>query len=275
MEIAISIVMSDMEPLRRLGFGCPEPVEKPSTPQQHFVRDYSEHLARLRTKLQLDDAMRAAVGGEFEAVGRLELALLKQYELGDEPAFIVDVGCGSGRLAAQLAASPNVRYVGTDIMPDLLSFAQRLCERPDWRFIPTNGCSIPVADNEAGYVCFFSVFTHLLHQETYRYLQEAKRVLKPGGLILFTFLEFRLPCHWAIFERSLEAISKSAHLDQFMSRDAIEAWAEHLDLEIVQVVNGDMPHIPLSSPIAFEDGRVMEGMGNLGQSVAVLRRKQA
>jgi SAM-dependent methyltransferase len=240
---------------------------------QHFVKDYAEHLARLKTRLRIDDALRAAVGGEFEAIGKLELALLEQYGLGDRPAQVVDVGCGSGRLAVQLVAKPNVRYLGTEIMPDLLAFAQKLCERPDWQFIQTNGCSIPVADEQADYVCFFSVFTHIFHQETYRYLQEAKRVLKPGGLILFTFLEFRIPCHWTIFASTLDALSKNVHLDQFMSRDAIEAWAGHLDLEIVQVEDGDKPHIPLSTPIAYEDGRVMEVKGNFGQSVAVLRKK--
>ena len=242
---------------------------------KHFVKDYSEHLAQLKTRLPTDDALRAAVGGEFEAIGKLELALLEQYGLGDKPADVVDVGCGSGRLAVQLVANPNVSYTGTEIMPDLLAFAQKLCERPDWKFVQTDGFSIPVADNQADYVCFFSVFTHILHQETYRYLQEAKRVLKPGGLILFTFLEFRILCHWAIFERSLDAVSKNIHLDQFISRDAIEVWAKHLDLEIVQVEDGDKPHIPLSSPIIYEDGRVMEGMGNFGQSVAVFRKKQA
>jgi len=241
--------------------------------QQHFVRDYSEHLARLKTRLRTDDALRAAVGGEFEAIGKLELALLEQYGLGKKPVCVVDVGCGSGRLSVQLVPIANVRYIGTEIMPDLLDFAQKLCDRPDWTFVQTDGYSIPVADNEADYVCFFSVFTHILHQEAYRYLQEAKRVLKPGGLILFTFLDFRIPCHWPTFENSLDLVTKNTHLDQFMSRDDLGTWAEHLDLEVVQIDDGDRPHIPLSAPIAYEDGRVMEGMGNFGQSVAVLRKR--
>lgn len=243
--------------------------------QQHFIRDYTAHLARLKSALPADSALRAAVGGEFEAIGKLELALLEQYGLGEQPACVVDVGCGSGRLAVQLAARPNVRYTGTDVMPDLLAFARQLCERPDWQFVQTDGCAISVADGQADYVCFFSVFTHLLHQETYRYLQEARRVLKPGGVALFTFLEFRIPCHWPIFAHSLDALSKNAHLDQFLSRDAIEAWAGHLALEVVRIDDGDRPHIPLAVPIAYEDGRVMEGMGNFGQSVAVLRKSEA
>jgi SAM-dependent methyltransferase len=238
----------------------------------HFVKDYSEHLAQLKSSLPLDDALHAVVGGEFEAIGQLEHALLKQYGLGDNPAMVIDVGCGTGRLAVQLAANPNIGYLGTEIVPDMLSFAAKLCARPDWHFQQTSGVGIPAEDASSNYVCFFSVFTHLLHAETYRYLQEGRRTLKPGGLIVFTFLEFRIPCHWSIFEATTMPESNTRHLDQFMSRDAIEAWAEHLDLEIVTIEDGDKPHIPLPHPIEYKDGRIMQDNGNFGQSVAILRK---
>jgi 2-polyprenyl-3-methyl-5-hydroxy-6-metoxy-1,4-benzoquinol methylase len=47
------------------------------------------------------EALRRAVGGEFEAVGKLEYYL---RSLGlTNGHLVVDVGCGSGRLAQQLA----------------------------------------------------------------------------------------------------------------------------------------------------------------------------
>ena len=48
------------------------------------------------------EALRRAVGGEFEAVGKLEYHLLRSLGLGNGH-LVVDVGCGSGRLAHQLA----------------------------------------------------------------------------------------------------------------------------------------------------------------------------
>lgn len=161
----------------------------------HFIRDYREHVARLRSTLAADDAFRAAVGGEFHAIGQLERATLEQHGLGNQPAYVIDVGCGSGRLAFQLAAEPHVSYLGTDVVPELLAYAAQLSARPDWRFLPTSGSKIPSSDNEADFVCFFSVFTHLLHQETFRYLAEAKRAVKKNGMIMFTFLEYRIGCH--------------------------------------------------------------------------------
>jgi cyclopropane fatty-acyl-phospholipid synthase-like methyltransferase len=42
----------------------------------------------------------------------------------------------------------------------------------------------------ADIVIAFSVFTHLLHEECYAYLQDAARVLTPGGKFVFSFFEF-------------------------------------------------------------------------------------
>ncbi len=243
-----------------------------STAPTHFVKDYTEHVARLKSKHESDDALRAAVGGEFVAMGKLERALLEQFGLGPNPSLVIDVGCGSGRLAAQPAPLRNVTYLGTEIIPELLSFARRLSDRADWRFEHTDGTKIPAADACADFVCFFSVFTHLLHHESYRYLADAGRVAKPGGIIVFSFLEFRIDCHWSIFEALVNNASANPHLDQFMSRDAIEAWAQHLGLEVLGIYDGHIPHIPLSEPVTHDNGVVMRDKGNLGQSVAVLRR---
>src|ERR1035437_18951 len=96
----------------------------------------------------------------------------------------VDVGCGSGRLAAQLSAFPSVRFVGCDVVPRLLSYAKDICQRDDWRFVEATGTAIPCPDGVADFVCFFSVFTHLCQEDIFRYLCEARRVLKPGGLVV-------------------------------------------------------------------------------------------
>jgi len=74
-------------------------------------------------------------------------------------------------------------------------------------------------------VCFFSVFTHLLHEQSYVYLQEAKRVLKPGGKIIFSFIEFSCEHHWQCFEAAITEIGLNLPLYVFIERNAITAWA--------------------------------------------------
>ncbi len=58
-------------------------------------------MKNLLESLPEDDAAAQAVGGNYEHFGVLEHALLRGEGLRDGSA-IVDVGCGSGRLATKL-----------------------------------------------------------------------------------------------------------------------------------------------------------------------------
>jgi ubiquinone/menaquinone biosynthesis C-methylase UbiE len=230
---------------------------------------YAQHLKTLKSHHSYDRAMKLAVGGEFEATGILERQALIHFGLkkGD---YLIDVGCGSGRLALPLSEYLTGRYLGIDIMPELVQYARKLVPRPDWSFEVAEGLSIPEKDNSADIVCFFSVFTHLLHEQSYLYLQEAKRVLKPSGTIVFSFLDFTLPQHWTVFEANLREVNMGTHLNMFMSKDAIPVWAEHLNLKVQHIQDGDKGYIPLPSPVKLENGDIMSGLGTMGQSVCVL-----
>ncbi len=236
-------------------------------------QSYEDHVDRLVSRFSRDQALRTAVGGEFNAVGKLEYHLLRALGL-QETDLVIDVGCGSGRLAAQLSRCREVRYLGCDIEPRLLAYAREISERPDWSFLVNDGCRIPAPAEQAQFVCFFSVFTHLPPEHAFRYLMEAQRVLVPGGCVVLSFLEFRIRSHWVVFEQALRAPESEygRHLNQFTSRDALEAWAEHAGLLLEQVHDGDRPHIPIPEEIRWENGARMGTLGHLGQSVAVLRK---
>lgn len=230
---------------------------------------YPELVARLLKTVQGDAALEGAVGGDFFAMGKLEHALLEG--LGLSPGhFVVDVGCGSGRLAVQLSGIPDLHYLGTDVVSELLAHAEKLAKRDDWEFRKTDGIAIPCEDDRADFVCFFSVLTHLTHEDSFRYLTEARRVLKPGGRIVFSFLEFHIPSHWVVFEKMVNAQETRRYLNQFISRDAIGAWAHHLGLVVQEIHDGDKPHIEFDGELTTANGLVMSGKGFLGQSVAVL-----
>jgi SAM-dependent methyltransferase len=248
-------------------------MEQADTGQSHkrdHQTSYQQHLDELkRAASNREQAMQLAIGGEFRTQGILQANLLLHSGL-PPGGYLIDVGCGSGRLSSRLAQVWDGRYLGIDILDELLAHARSITQRRDWRFVRGDGLTIGEVDGCADMVCFFSVFTHLLHEESYVYLREARRVLRPGGRIVFSFLEFRIPSHWAVFATDIANVGRHQVLNQFVSRDGIEAWAKHLDLRIEAIFDGDKPHIPITEPLEFDNGRRIENMGALGQSVCVL-----
>ena len=233
-------------------------------------KSFADLVQQLKEKHDPETAMSLAVGGRFEQAGLVEADLLLHYGLRDGH-YIIDVGCGSGRLASVLSKRrrlERLRYLGTDVVPDLVDHARQLAGRPDWKFAVVNEINIPEGDAQADFVCFFSVFTHLLHEHSYIYMKEAQRVLKPGGKIVFSFLEYAI--HWEIFQNSVADMESTRPLNVFMSRDGIAEWARHLGLEIVTITPGDELSIPVTEPIVFEHGGVARDKVGFGQSFCVL-----
>jgi SAM-dependent methyltransferase len=238
-----------------------------------FRATHRRLLKQLRSTHSHEDAVRLAVGGEFDAFGRLVRDALVFHGL--KPAdYLIDVGCGSGRLAKPLSENQTGKYLGIDVVPGLVAYARKLVPRPDWRFEVAEGLKIPEADQQADMVCFFSVLTHLLHEESFVYLREAKRVLKPGGKIVLSFLDFRVANHWDSFESNLRDIGVGSQpMNVFICPDMLREWATRLELDIEAIHDGDDMYLPLSAPITFEDGTSIKDRAAFGQSVCVMVRR--
>jgi len=140
-----------------------------------------------------------APGERFVTVGLVEAAGLGPDER------VLDIGCGPGRIAAQLTRRLTTGSLeGFDVMPDSVQWArtQITPRHPRFRFQLADiqnprynaGGSVSVADYRFPYpdddfdLAFASsVFTHPRPTETERYLRETARVLRPGGRNVSTF----------------------------------------------------------------------------------------
>ena len=102
---------------------------------------------------------------------------------------VLDFGCGCGRVARFLYppdASPETSLYGTDVDPQAIRWCRRNLPFGRWA---VNGEHPPTRYEDGSFdlVYAISVFTHLSEALQGEWLDELRRVLKPGGLLLATF----------------------------------------------------------------------------------------
>ena len=184
----------------------------------------------------------AFVASAVAEVGRLEelIGLTAQSRL-------LDWGCGAGRLAVGIVEKLGRidQYHGVDVQKHLVDWAQRhLGDRPGFTFTHVDLAnprynpggsperSIPgaTADHDGFYA--YSVFSHLMGEDTSAYLGEVARLLRPGGRAFVTAfveddvpdqvenpvgygpLEWRGPLHCVRFDRQFfEGMVRDAGLE--------------------------------------------------------------
>jgi ubiquinone/menaquinone biosynthesis C-methylase UbiE len=188
-------------------------------------------------------------------IGRISLGVLVMEGLkpGDT---LVDLGCGTGRLAVHAIPwlGEGGRYIGIDISKTMLSHARALIDQR----IPSPLCSVeflhqttptfPLPDKSVDMVCAFSVFTHMEHEDSYRYLRGARRIVKDGGRFIYSCIPMELAFSRTVFEwqASMDSIDRWAEVRNVTtSRELMDAIARMSGWEPVRWYPGDEPRIRL------------------------------
>jgi len=103
---------------------------------------------------------------------------------------VLDIGCGNGRFYP-FFQEKGVKYVGIDNSKELVAIAREKFPKVD--FIVGDALCLPFAENEFDVAVAFAVLHHIPSRD-YRakFFSEARRVLKPGGILIVTVWDLRL-----------------------------------------------------------------------------------
>jgi SAM-dependent methyltransferase len=187
---------------------------------------------------------------------------------------VLDVGCGTGRLAAPLAGylDASGSYEGFDNSAARVAWCQERIAplHPQMAFrtidvhsklynpggtIPAHELTFPYAGDDFDVVFLFSVFTHMLAEGATRYLSEIARVLRPGGRALITW--------FLLNEESERALDEQRDQRRDPAQNAHRALFSH--------VRGpcriSAPGTP-EAVVAFEESFVLEAYAASGLEIA-------
>lgn len=132
------------------------------------------------------------VGENFSSTrGSLWKDLLKFKTFVNNGDFILDLGCGNGRLL-ELFKNKNIKYFGLDQSRKLIELARKKYQSKDYQFVIGQAENLPFENNKFDKVFAIALLHHLPDQDGQKkVILEIKRVLKPKGLAILTVWNLR------------------------------------------------------------------------------------
>jgi SAM-dependent methyltransferase len=146
----------------------------------------------------------------------------------------VEIGSGLGRVCLALAERFD-EVVGIDIAPEMVRRARELVRDPRVRFELGDGGSLRVTgDQTADLVLSFTVFQHIPDPAvTERYIHEAGRVLRQGGVLVFQWNNEPGARRWRLRRTLLSAMQRSGLRSERRGRHAAEFLGSKIPLDRV------------------------------------------
>lgn len=186
-------------------------------------------VAKLAVAGYMDEA-------SFDATAEATLRILRDtVGVGPNDIFL-EIGCGVGRVGKVLSRH-CLHWIGTDISGEMLRHAsRRLAGLSNVSLAELRTVSLEqFPDHSLDVVYCTVVFMHLFEWDRYRYVQEAFRVLRPGGRCYFDNMDLRSEIGWRVFEESsrypLER--RPAHLSMVSTGEELQTYAEKAGFEQV------------------------------------------
>jgi ubiquinone/menaquinone biosynthesis C-methylase UbiE len=179
----------------------------------------------------LDVASLAVAGfteeDKMDLTARFSIDALK-FTVGLSPNDVVlEIGCGIGRIG-KLLSTECLHWFGADISGGMLKHAAtRLRERHNKTLVELATVGLQEFPRDAfDLVYCTTVFMHLFEWDRYRYVEEAFRVLRPGGHCYFDNFHLNSSTGWELFLAggSIPLDQRPAHVSMASTRDELEAY---------------------------------------------------
>ena len=151
-------------------------------------------------------------------------------------AEILDIGCGAGFLANDLALAGH-KVTGIDLSTSSLKVAESRDRTHSVKYIQGDAYHVPFPSRSFDVVASMDMLEHV--SDPQQVIAEASRVLRPGGLFFFNTFN-KNPLAWLVVIKGMEWFVKNTppqyHVySLFLEPNKLRLWMEDFGLETVAV----------------------------------------
>jgi len=182
---------------------------------------------------------------------------------------VLDLGCGNGRWF-KLFKTYNLDYIGVDSSAKLIDIAKK--NNPEAKFQLEESLHLSFPDNYFDKVYSIAVFHHLPSKEfRLNFLEEAKRVLKPGGILVLTVWKFHntKEIYLLIKYTILKLLGKSK-LD---FRDILEPWGKKTERYYHCFSEAELINLIKESGFRIKEGGIIKNKEGNRRNLYIVAQK--
>tara|TARA_R110000751_G_scaffold41702_6_gene97607 strand:- start:1744 stop:2529 length:786 start_codon:yes stop_codon:yes gene_type:complete len=205
--------------------------------------------ATLLGDLEFDPETIKPLGGlnpysvHFNTIGNRFKDLLIEFARLNPNSDILDVGCGTGRLAKSLCSFlDGGTYVGIDVNKRYVKYCSDTYKRSNFAFeridvnngefnpngaIEPQDFKFPYKDSSFDISVSIALFNHMQAKSIYRYIAEMSRVLRPNGILFFTAI--------ILNSHSIPHIDKREKPPFMFQHRDLNSWHEYKSRPLINV----------------------------------------